>query len=288
MPWPISNHESPDVDLAIPAVTAPHYLWAILSSSGASFRDGNYQKTRENLRAAVTNFSSRATGGQTPNPEISEQRLRTWKAAFEEMGLLTVDGDGIVRATRFGRAVVDGVQSVEKTLEGANHKIAELGALVANRVLLAKPDKDGRPPSGVPVDADLLPLRAIWKAFRKLGDKLHWQDINRVLGHIDYERDLDAGIGQIARFRSAHPNGYADPAVLNTLGSSKLTDDPRHITPWFNRAGLGGMVIPACSTWPISAADRSKSWKRRASPRWKLSPTSIIRFAAWRKTPGCD
>ena len=171
-------------------MTAPHYLWAILSSSGASFRDGNYQKTRENLRAAVTNFSSRATGGQTPNPEISEQRLRTWKAAFEEMGLLTVDGDGIVRETRFGRAVVDGVQSVGKTLEGANHKIAELGALVANRVLLAKPDKDGRPPSGVPADADLLPLRAIWKAFRKLGDKLHWQDINRVLGHIHYERDL--------------------------------------------------------------------------------------------------
>ena len=245
MPWPISNHESPDVDLLIPSVTAPHYLWAILSSDGASFRDGNYEKTREYLRAAAINFSGRTTGGQTPNPEVSEQRLRTWKSAFEEMGLLTVDDDGIVRATRFGRAVVEGVQSVEKTLEGANHKIAELGALVANRVLLAKPDRDGRPPSGVPADADLHPLRAIWRAFRKLGDKLHWQDINRVLGHIHYERDLETGISQIARFRSAHANGYADASLLNSLGSTKLTDDPRHITPWFNRAGLGGMVIPS-------------------------------------------
>lgn len=32
MSWPISNHESPDVDLSIPGVTAPHYLWAILSA----------------------------------------------------------------------------------------------------------------------------------------------------------------------------------------------------------------------------------------------------------------
>jgi hypothetical protein len=97
----------------------------------------------------------------------------------------------------------------------------------------------------VPAGADLHPLRAIWKAFRKLGDRLHWQDINRVLGHVHYERDVDPAIARIAQFRAAHPNGYADPAKLNVLGTAKLTDDPRHITPWFTRAGLGGMLIPS-------------------------------------------
>jgi DNA mismatch endonuclease, patch repair protein len=106
-----ATHESPDVDLTIPAVTAPHYLWAILSSDGTSFRQDNYETTREYLRRAVDSFSSRKTGGQAPNPNVTESRLRTWKAAFEELGLLTVDGDGLVRATRFGRAVLDSLES---------------------------------------------------------------------------------------------------------------------------------------------------------------------------------
>ena len=57
MSWPISNHESPDVDLSIPSVTAPHYLWAILSADGTSFREKNYESTRVALRAAIERFT---------------------------------------------------------------------------------------------------------------------------------------------------------------------------------------------------------------------------------------
>lgn len=246
MPWPISNHESPDADLVIPAVTAPHYLWAILKADGEHFRANDYGKVREYLDQAVRAFSQRATGGQAPTAAISEQRLRTWKAAFEEMGLLTVTEDGAVRATRFGRAVVDGLDAVEHTLEGANRHIANLGAQVANRVLLAKPDGRGMTPPGVPQDADLMPLRAIWRAFRKLGDRLHWQDINRVLGQIHFEREVEPAIDRIAQFRKLHGTSYpADDSGLAALGTQRLTDDPRHITPWFNRAGIGGMLIPS-------------------------------------------
>jgi len=245
MTWPISNHESPDVDLSIPSVTAPHYLWAILSADGTNFREHNYESTRAALREAIDRFSTRTTGGQTPNAEISEQRLRTWKTAFEEMGLLTVDEDGTVQATRFGRAVVDGLNDVAASLEGANHKIARLGAMVANRVLLAKPDRSGNPASGVPAGADLRPLRAIWKAFRQLGNRLHWQDINRVLGHIHNEHELESAISRIAEFRKRFPTGYSSEEELKELGEEVLTNDPRHITPWFNRAGLGGVLIPS-------------------------------------------
>jgi hypothetical protein len=177
---------------------------------------------------------------------VSEQRLRTWKAAFEEMGLLTVDDGGAIKATRFGRAIVDGLEAVDDVLARSNRHIAELGAQVANRVILAKPDGRGLAPAGLPGDADLLPLRVIWRAFRRLGDRLHWQDINRVLGHLHYEREVDAGLDQIARFRRRYSTNYpTTPEDLSTLGESTLTDDPRHITPWFNRAGIGGMLIPS-------------------------------------------
>lgn len=246
MPWPISNHESPDTDLAIPAVTAPHYLWAILKADGELFRADDYNRVRVYLAEAVKNFASRTTGGQSPSVAISDQRLRTWKSAFEEMGLLTVDEGGAVRATRFGRAVIDGLDAVDHTLQGANRHIANLGAQVANRVLLAKPDGRGQIAPGVPPDADILPLRTIWRACRRLGDRLHWQDVNRVLGHLHYEHEVEPAIDRIAQFRKSHPARYPDSASgLAALGPDSLTSDPRHITPWFNRAGIGGMLIPS-------------------------------------------
>jgi hypothetical protein len=246
MSWPISNRESPDVDLSIPGVTAPHYLWSLLKADGEQFRASDYETVRAYLEQAVAKFSGRTTGGQIPSAAVSDQRLRTWKVAFEEMGLLTVDELGAVHATRFGRAIVDGLDAVDEALVSANRHIAQLGAQVANRVLLAKPDGHGEPPDGIPADADILPLRAIWKAFRRLGDRLHWQDINRVLGQLHYEHEVDPAIERIARFRRDHPTAYpTTSADLFALGTSELTDDPRRITPWFNRAGIGGMLIPS-------------------------------------------
>jgi hypothetical protein len=236
--WPTRNHESPDVDLKIPAVTAPHYLWSILRADGLPFRAQDYATVRSNVAEAVRLFGPGQTGGQRPSAEVSEQRLRTWKKAFEDMGILTVTDDR-VRATRFGKAIIDGWSRVDDALQGANSRIALLGAEVANRILLAAP---GRPEQGVPEDADLLPIRAIWRAFRGLDDKLHWQDINRVLGHIHYEREVQGAIEQVREFRRRH-GGLYDAVHLDELGSPPISDDPRLITPWLNRASIGGLLF---------------------------------------------
>jgi hypothetical protein len=214
----------------------------MLMADGEEFRTDDYAAVRKYLQRAVNDFADRRTGGQMPTADISPQRLRTWKAEFEEMGLLTVE-DERLKATRFGRAVVDGWTEVDALLNRKNRQIALLGAEVANRILLAQPNASGSPPAGVPADADLRPLRAIWRAFRTLGDKLHWQDINRVLGHIHYETEIAAAVDGIRAFREAHAGKYT-PENLADLGSP-LTDDPRHITPWFNRAGIGGLLIPS-------------------------------------------
>ena len=146
MSWPTSNHESPDVDLAIPRVTAPHYLWSILRADGQSFRAQNYAAVRANIASAIGLFGQGQTGGQRPNPDVTEQRLRTWKKAFEDMGILTVKDDR-VRATRFGKSIIDGWLRVDDALRGANSRIALLGAEVANRIRLAPP---GKPPRAFP------------------------------------------------------------------------------------------------------------------------------------------
>lgn len=238
MPWPTSNHESPDVDLKIPGVTAPHYLWSILRADGLPFRAQNYGEVRRNVAEAVRLFGPGQTGGQRPSPDVTEQRLRTWKKAFEDMGILTV-ADDRVRPTRFGKAIIDGWSRVDDALSGANSRIALLGAEVANRIRLVIPS---RPVQGVPPDADLLPIRTIWRAFRGLDDKLHWQDINRVLGNIHYESEVTGAIEQIREFRRRRGGSY-DPGTLGELGTTPLSDDPRHITPWLNRASIGGLLF---------------------------------------------
>lgn len=238
MPWPTSNHESPDVDLSIPTVIAPHYLWSILRADNQPFRADNYAAVRENIAAAVGLFGQGQTGGQKPSADVSEQRLRTWKKAFEDMGILTVKDDR-VRATRFGRSIIDGWLRVDEALRGANKRIALLGAEVANRIRLLPP---GRVPDSLPDDTDLLPIRAIWRAFRSLDDRLHWQDINRVLGNVHYEADLPAAITHLRSFRDRHNGAYA-AETLDELGNAPLTSDPRHITPWLNRASIGGLLF---------------------------------------------
>lgn len=238
VPWPTSNHESPDIDLSIPTVIAPHYLWSILRADGQPFRAENYSAVRANVATAVQLFGQGQTAGQKPSAAVSEQRLRTWKKAFEDMGILTVQDDR-VRATRFGRSVIDGWLRVDEALRGANQRIALMGAEVANRILLRPP---GRMLNGLPDDADLLPIRAIWRAFRSLDDRLHWQDVNRVLGNIHYEADLNSAIAHIRKFRDDYKGVYAAES-LDDLGANPLTDDPRHITPWLNRASLGGLLF---------------------------------------------
>lgn len=238
VPWPTSNHESPDVDLVIPPVTAPHYLWSILKAEGEPFRANDYAAVRNNISTAISLFGQGQTAGQKPSPEVSEQRLRTWKKAFEDMGILTVSEDR-VRSTRFGKAIIEGWARVDEALRGANNRIALLGAEVANRIRLAPP---GKVPEGVPADADLLPIRAIWRAIRSLDDKLHWQDVNRVLGQIHYESEVPAAIERIQFFRKKHGGVYS-PQILDELGNAPITLDPRHITPWLTRASLGGLLF---------------------------------------------
>lgn len=66
--------------------------------------------------------------------------------------------------------------------------------------------------------------------------------MNRVLGSVHYESDLPDAIEQIRAFRKKH-GGVYNAATLPELGSEPLSEDPRHITPWLNRASLGGLLF---------------------------------------------
>lgn len=84
-----------------------------------------------------------------------------------------------------------------------------------------------------------------------------------------------------ARMARARMEGFvAAPTPTRPIPCAVCADGPIIVT-------LSSKQRTAFSTWPISAVDRSRSWKRRASPRWKLWTTSIILLVAWPKTPGC-
>jgi MoxR-like ATPase len=236
MPWSTADHDVPSVDLVMPTATAPHYLYAFLNADGEPFRAGNYGAVRGGLREAVELFGGRPVGGQRPTGEITDQRLRTWKTVFEAIGLFTVEDDTI-HATRFGRAVVELLRDLDRQLNGANEHIARLGAEVLDRTLLKNPIETS---PDVASNADLHPMRAIWRTMRSLDNKLHWEELNRVLMRTEYEADVPAAVEHIRSVRAKYPE-YTD-AALSELGEPVATDR-RRVTPWFARAGLGGLLI---------------------------------------------
>jgi hypothetical protein len=80
---------------------------------------------------------------------------------------------------------------------------------------------------------------------RKLDNRLHWEELNRVLMKVFYSRDETAAIDRIRAARKAAGGKY-DGKSVQALGSPVVADGDetkRRITPWFARAGFGGLLV---------------------------------------------
>ncbi|MBK5290730.1 MAG: AAA family ATPase, partial [Acidobacteriia bacterium] len=130
---------------------------------------------------------------------------------------------------------------VTRKIDGANDHLATLAIAVLNRHTLYNPI-DGQ---GYPKDSDVRPFRLVWKAMRALDDKIHWQEMNRVLMWVNYNHEEDAAIEHIRQIRKTLAGPY-DAKSLAKLGKTAVKEDEetkRRITPWFSRAGFGGILI---------------------------------------------
>ncbi len=240
--WSVAQHDTiPQADLWLNPLETHVYLAAFLASDGEAFTPP-YASVRERVDGIISEVQQRQRQGQRPRSDITDSRLRTWKSTLENFGFFHVDdADGRLHLSRLGYVLKDLYEQLNGRIEGANDHLAQVGVEVLNRYTLRNPIDSGT----YPEDADLRPFRFIWRAMRRLDDRLHWRELNRVIMKVNYRRDEDAAIEHIRTVRDQVHGVYAGRNA-NQLGEPAVqegSETKRRITPWFTRAGFGGLLI---------------------------------------------
>src|SRR5579872_6225223 len=239
--WSVAKHDTlPGIDLWLNPSDTHAYLLAFLDADGLDFAPP-YSPVREAVNGIVEELKARDRKGQAPSGDVSDQRLRTWKSVFEGFGILLVDEYGKIKLSPLGRTLKTVYGQINEKIEGANDHIAKLAVSVLNRQLLRNP-VDG---ANYREDVDVHPFRFMWKAMRQLDDKLHWEEMNRVLMRVVHSKEEDGAIEHIRKVRKLAVATY-DSKTLALLGHpavSEGNETKRRITPWFSRGGFGGLLI---------------------------------------------
>jgi len=228
MPADIINHwpsgardttEFPKVNIAV-EVTFRDHLKAFTKMDGAGWTD--YDAMNE------------ASGS-----EMTGSRLRTYRKLYEKCGLI-FRADGKIQLSRLGRQMAALEADLETKKEEVLYKLRGTAIDILSRYQLRNPS-DNDP---LPEDCDVLPAICIWKAMRQLDNKLHPEEINRVILRVMRMVDLPAAIAHIREIRAACGGCYDSDAILANLGEPVHTNQAQaRIAPWFSFVGWGGLII---------------------------------------------
>lgn len=228
MPAEIINHwpsgardttEFPKVNVAV-EVTFRDHLKAFTKMDGAGWTD--YEAMNE------------ASGS-----EMTGSRLRTYRKLYEKCGLI-YRSEGKIQLSRLGQQMSALEEDLEMRKEEVLYKLRRTAIDILSRYQLRNPS-DNDP---LPEDCDVLPAICIWKAMRQLENKLHPEEINRVILRVMHMDDLPGAIAHIQATRSACGGRYDSDAILGTLGEPVHTNQAQaRIAPWFSFVGWGGLII---------------------------------------------
>ena len=240
--WSVAAHDPvPQIELGLDPLESHAYLFAFLRSDGAEYVPP-YSEIRASLGNILTEAQSRRRQGQSPTAEVSDQRLRTWRSLFENFGIISVTpNDKRLHLTPLGRSIKQTYDTINEKLEGANDRLAMIATDVLSRHTLRNPVNG----TMYPEDSDVHPYRFMWRAMRRLDNKLHWEELNRVIMHVLYVRDEDAAIDSIRESRKA-AGGVYDQQSVKALGAPTVSDGAetqRRISTWLSQAGFGGYLI---------------------------------------------
>ncbi|MDI9896005.1 AAA family ATPase [Rhodococcus sp. IEGM 1381] len=231
--WDTSNHDvvtAPGFSLTLGEM--PVYLSAFLLSEGEIF-SSPYDGIRSNIKEVISENQKAKSAAQSPSSEITDQRLRTWKKTFEEAGLVYVDSDTkTINSTRLGSEIRQSIVSIRRQIEGTQDHIASLALQVLSRQTLANPFA----PRKYPDHTDIHPFRAVLIAARALENKIHWDEVNRVLIWLLREVDLQPAISRIRQIRPI--DGVYTNSLAAKLGP-QAEEDRRRITPLLTEAAFG-------------------------------------------------
>lgn len=232
-------------------------------SSGGAPRDVGAAALLGMLKADGTAWTSpydgvRAAMGirqKTVLPEIqdqADQRLRTFKALFRGLGLL-YDENSTLHNTELGNQVQavlnDQLQAVDdygrRLALAERRRLAQLLAPVLARYELASPLSRSEYPS----DTDIRPLLGIWRAMRALGNKLHWEELGRVLTGCLRDAEVDGAIDKIREARLTSGYDPRDEAMMEALYGPRQPPDQGSMADrldvWFSRAAFKDIFLEA-------------------------------------------
>nr|WP_314842128.1 AAA family ATPase [uncultured Microbacterium sp.] len=186
-------------------------------------------------------------------PELQKQadsRYRTYMTLFRGLGLVS-DEDRTLKRTavgaRIGALLKRQLQLVDDfgyaLTTASRGEVAHLVAPMLARYQLSNP----RSAASYPAGTDIRPLLAIWKAMRSLDDKLHWEELGRVLTTCLQESELSS---KIAIIKQARRNADYDPksteVMTRILGPRQPdlgVDQSDRLDTWFSRAGFKDLFL---------------------------------------------
>ncbi|MBI3218017.1 MAG: HNH endonuclease [Bacteroidetes bacterium] len=172
---------------------------------------------------------------------LQPQRVRTWKKLFEKMGVLNVP-DKHLRLTDFGHVLQEELYRPAHENIANNGNIANAALAVLGSYQLSNPTTKLE----FPEHTDVFPYWIVWKIMRVLRNKLHWEELNRVVIRIMRTKDIPAAIEKIdsARRIIGYPERMSDGDLTQFLGEKvNLPQRSRAMSAIFSEAGFGGGII---------------------------------------------
>ena len=202
---------------------------------------------REHLKAFVkmdhigwTNYDAMNEAGGI---DMSGSRLRTYRKMYEKFGLIYCE-DSKIKLSRLGHQMALLESKLEDNKNNVLNELRTTAIDILSRYQLRNPQEN----ENLPEDCDVLPVICIWKTMRELDDKLHPEEVNRVILRIMKMKDLDDGINKIriARTKLAGQKyaSLTEEQLIDILGEPVTKEQIQsRIAPWFSFAGWGGLLI---------------------------------------------
>jgi len=224
--WPIPDRDTtqfPTINKE-GRITCRSHLAAFLRLDGVGWQDYSLQREIAGLN-------------------VEDSRLRTYRKLYERLGLIYRKSNRI-RLAALGLSVreLTTLSSTEITSALSNTKKQAIVTLA--KYQLRNPAESDHRRLGE--SCDVLPFLCIWKAMLSLDNKLHTEELNRVMLRVMTMSQVDSAISKIRSVRQILASyKELDEAILEEyLGASVCTDQPyARMASIFSLAGWGGLVI---------------------------------------------
>lgn len=171
---------------------------------------------------------------------MTGSRLRTYRKMYEKFGLIFQKKDKL-HLSRLGHQMARLESDLDKKKETVLDNLRKTAVDILSRYQLRNP-ADNDP---LPETCDVLPAVVIWRAMTCLDNKLHPEEVNRVLMHVMQMSELDEAIETIKTARESCESSYNAVTDLDSvLGVPIHTEQVQaRIAPWFSFLGWGGLII---------------------------------------------